>query len=106
GGAHASAVNVGEVDRKARVPSPPAFGVFSGQVRHVLHCGAEARRAHDGAVCASQTSLRDLVPLGVLVVTVEKFLNSVRVQSSAHVARRVVQNALSVLLVSIVGGLM
>src|SRR5271157_4412187 len=103
---HASAVDVGEVHREARVPFPPAFGVLASQVSSVFHRGAEAGGAHHGAVRARQATVRHVVPLRMLVVAVEEFLDSARVQAAAHVARGVIQDALSVLLVSVVGRLM
>lgn len=69
---YASPVEVRKAGCKTGVPVPPALGVISGHVTHVLHDRAEASGAHHGAVAASQASLRDVVPPRMLEVSIQQ----------------------------------
>src|SRR5579875_4106355 len=61
-GTHAASVDVRMVHREAGIPSLPAFGVISFQVRDVLDRRAKTRGADHRAIGAGQTTGRNVVP--------------------------------------------
>src|SRR5579884_4250934 len=84
GGPHRMGPHPGEVEGEARIPRAPAFGVFTGEVGHVLHRAAETGRADQRAVGAGQTPLRHVVPAGMFGVGVEEVPDAVGPQLAAH----------------------
>ena len=89
-GAHAAAVDVGEVHGEAGVPAPGAFGLAAGKVAGVLDRGAEAGRADHGAVAAGEAAAGDLVPARMLEVVHQQVADAVGVHRPPHVAAGVV----------------
>src|SRR5215208_2395515 len=75
--ADAATVDVGVVEREAGVKQSHPLGLFASEVGDVLDGVAEAGRADQGAVAASEATLGDLVPAGVLHVAVEQLLDPV-----------------------------
>src|SRR3990167_2877147 len=66
-GAHglppAAAMNVRVVDAEAGIPAPAARGLAAREIGGVLHRAAEAGRADQGAVGASQAARGHVVPV-------------------------------------------
>ena len=89
-GAHAAAVQVGEVERVAGVPDPPPLGVIAGQVGDVLGCRAEAGGAHHGAVAAGQAPGGDVVPVRGLATVGQQLRQALGRHGAAHVVGRLV----------------
>src|ERR1019366_1126800 len=92
--ANAATMHVAMIEREARVPALHPFRVLAIEIRDVLDGGAEARRAYERAVRASEAPIRDVVPPRVVEVAVEEFLDSRRVERSAHLRRRVLNDTL------------
>ena len=84
----AAAVQVGVLDREARVPDAGALRLGAGQVGRVLDGGAEAGRADQRAVAARQAALGDLVPARVLEVGEQRLARRARRRRCASCAPR------------------
>ena len=90
---NAAAVDVGMVEREARVPGAPAFGSLRGEVGDVLDRRAEARRAHHRAVAACEASFGYLVPARMLERVLQQLAQAVCLQMSAHASCRTLDDA-------------
>ena len=82
GTADTAAVNVGEILRETGVPFAPALGVRAGHIANILHGRAEAGRTDHGAIGASEATLGDVVPAGMIEVGVEQVSNAGRVHAA------------------------
>ena len=67
---------------------PHPLGLGATQVSGVLDIDTEARRTHLRAVAAGQTTRPDLLPVGMVEVTIEQLLQTIRLQMPTHVGRR------------------
>ena len=90
--AHAAAVDVGEVEREARVPARAPLRARAGEVGHVLD-GVQKQVGHDQrAVGARQAARRDVVPARVLEVAARRAgspaVSSVRPMCRRHVGQQ------------------
>ena len=68
GPAHASAVQIAEVQLEARRPPFPTFGVLTGEVCDVFRSSAEAGRTDHRAVAACEAPIGDLMLDGGIAV--------------------------------------
>ena len=84
--AHAAAVDVGEIHGEAGIPLAHPLGGGAGEIAVILDGGAEAGRAHHGAVAAGQATLGHLVPARVVQIAFEQLLDAVGLQAAAHLA--------------------
>src|ERR1019366_3261765 len=84
GAADTAAVNIGEILGETGVPFAPALGVRAGDIANILHGGAEAGRTDHGAVGASEATLGDVVPAGMIEVGVEQVPNAGRVHAALN----------------------
>ena len=69
---------------EARVPPLQPLGMVTVEGRHVLHGGAEARRAHERAVRARQAAVGHVVPLRVVEVGGQHVARGLRLQAPGH----------------------
>src|SRR5450631_742700 len=76
GAANTAAVNVREILRETGVPFAPALGMRAGDIADIVHDGAEAGRTDHSAVGASEATLGDVVPAGMIEVGVEQVSNA------------------------------
>ena len=60
------------IEHVADIPDPPAFGLFSRQIRLILDGVAEAGRADQGTVAAAEAAAGHLIPLGVIIAIIQK----------------------------------
>ena len=84
GAADTAAMNVGEILRETGVPFAPALGVRAGHITDILHGRAETGRTDHGAIGTSETTLRDVVPAGMIEVRVEQVPNAGRVHAALN----------------------
>ncbi len=82
-------MDVGEVRVEAGVPHPVPAGDVAGEVGDVLDGGAEAGRAHRGAVRAGQAAVGDVVPDHAPGAAVEQVLDAVGLEGPSHPPGRV-----------------
>lgn len=73
-----------KLEREARVPPAPPFGVVAREVGHILDGRAEARRADHRAIGATKAALADIEPRRTLCVALQKIARSCRVDRSLH----------------------
>ena len=73
GRALAAAAGQGELLGKTGVPVPDALTLKPRQIGHLFHREAEAGGADHGAVSASEASVADVFPAGVIEIVFQQF---------------------------------
>src|ERR1700758_2934549 len=97
-------MNVGKTLCEAGIPPPPALGVVTRHVAHVLDGCTEASWADHGAVGAGQAAGGDVVPAGMFEVLIQQFLDAGGGDAAYLIVRRFLHTGSGFVSVSVGGG--
>ena len=77
-------MDVGEVQREAGIPTPPALGVIAVKVGHIFDGRAETGGTDHRAIGTAQAAGRHVIPPRMLLIALQKLLDAEGIHCPAH----------------------